>query len=163
MINTEVTSAEQIVRNHVWFSAVPGLLPVPLIDLLGIAAIQVDMIKQLCHFYDKSYDEQRGKALSTALVSSMLGRLPGYALRTGLKTVPVVGWVLGGLSMSLFAGASTYATGMVFKEHFENGGVLHDLNPQSLSEFYHKHFADGRELLRRMWGWEETGGHDEGA
>lgn len=152
-MNTSLSDqAEQIIRNHVWFSTLPGFMPVAVLDVVAISAVQVDMIKQLCKLYDKPYDEQRGKAVTTSLFSTIVGRMPGYALRSGLKAIPVVGWLLGGVSLAVFAGASTYATGMVFKEHFEQGGALNDIDPNSFAEFYRKQFENGREMIRKMWG-----------
>jgi uncharacterized protein (DUF697 family) len=40
--------ADEIIKNHVWFSTIPGWLPIPLIDLAAVTAVQIDMIKQLC-------------------------------------------------------------------------------------------------------------------
>lgn len=130
--------AEDIINNHVWFSTVPGFMPVFFLDIIGITAIQVDMVKQLCAHYEKAYSEQKGKAIVTSLTGSVLARIPGYSLRAAFKSIPVVGWVLGGLSLSAFAAASTYAVGQVFKEHLAQGGTLNNLDPESFKKFYNQ-------------------------
>jgi len=142
--------ADQIIKNHVWFSTVPGWLPIPFIDLAAITAVQIDMIRQLCEIYEKDYSAQRGKAVTLALFNTIGGRLPAYAIRSGLKSVPVLGWWLGGVSLAAFAGASTYATGIVFKEHFDKGGTLKDINPESFKEFYKKQFNKGKEVVEEV-------------
>lgn len=142
-----VTPAEQIIKNHAWFSALPGFWPVPLVDIVTITAVQLDMVKKLCKLYGCEYSEERGKSITTALISTTLGRIPGYAARSLFKSVPGIGWVLGGISMAAFAGASTWATGMVFKEHFDQGGTLHDLNPENFKKFYKEQLDKAKALL----------------
>lgn len=141
--------ADEIIYNHLWFSAVPGFLPVPLLDIIAISAVQLDLVKQLCNFYHEDYDEQRGKAIVMSLTGSAMSRITGYSARSVLKTVPVVGWVLGGAAMSLFAASSTYAIGQVFKEHLDAGGTLHTLNPEAFQQFYMQQLEKGKELLNK--------------
>lgn len=140
-------TADQIIKNHVWFSTVPGWLPIPFIDLAAVTAVQIDMIKQLCELYEKDYSSQKGKAVVLALFNTIGGRLPAYAIRSSLKSIPMIGWALGGASLAAFAGASTYATGLVFKEHFDQGGTLKDINPESFKEFYKKQFMKGKDIV----------------
>jgi uncharacterized protein (DUF697 family) len=142
--------ADEIIKNHVWFSTIPGWLPIPLIDLAAVTAVQIDMIKQLCELYEKNYDSQRGKAVVLALFNTIGGRLPAYAIRSSLKSIPLVGWALGGASLAVFAGASTYATGLVFKEHFDKGGTLKEMNPETFKEFYKKQFMKGKEVVEEV-------------
>lgn len=142
--------AERIIDNHVWFSLAPGALPVPLLDVMGITAVQLDMIKQLCHVYGKDYDEQRGKALATGLMGTTTGRLSGYAMRAAFKVVPGVGWVLGGMTLAASAAASTYAIGQVFKEHLEEGGTLQTIDLEHLEQFFNKQLEEGRKFVERL-------------
>lgn len=144
---TSNQQADDIIRNHAWFSTVPGFTPVPLLDLLGITAVQLDMIRQLCRVYDKEYDEQKGKAIVLSLGGAMLSRIPGYAFRSAFKAVPLVGWALGGVSLSAFAAAGTYAVGAVFKEHFDQGGTLYNLNPENFRKFYREKVEEGKRLI----------------
>ncbi|MEL7124248.1 MAG: DUF697 domain-containing protein [Bacteroidota bacterium] len=144
-MTTKNEQANQVIENHVWFATVPGLIPFPVLDVIGITAVQLDMVKQLCKVYGKDYDEQKGKALTLSLFSTVGGRLPAYFLRAGLKAIPVVGSILGGVSLAGFAQASTYATGVVFKEHFAKGGTLNDLNPDSFRKFYEQQFQRSQE------------------
>ena len=144
-------SADQIIQNHSWFSAVPGFFPFPVLDIAAITAIQLDMVKQLCKVYSINYSEQKGKSLITALIISAMGRIPGYAANSMAKTIPVFGWVLGGISLAFFARASTYATGMVFKSHFEEGGTLNDLNPENFKKFYMERYQEAKGVLNEYF------------
>lgn len=147
MQTIDTTSPDTIIKNHTWFSAVPGFMPIPILDIIGISAVQLDMVKQLCKYYNCAYSEQKGKAIVMSFTGSTMSRIPAYSLRSIVKTIPVVGWALGGLSLSAFAASSTYALGQVFKEHLDTGGTLHDLNPESFKAFYKKQFEKGKEIL----------------
>lgn len=150
MSTTQAQQADKIINDHVWFSILPGWLPIPFVDLAAISAVQIDMIRQLCKVYDKEFTEQRGKAVTLALFNTIGTRFPGYLLRSMVKSVPVVGTFLGGAALAAAAGASTYATGIVFKEHFDKGGSLQDINPESFKEFYRKQFMKGKEIVEEM-------------
>ena len=150
----QIQDADTIIQNHAWFALVPGFFPVPFFDVMGISAVQLDMIKQLCKAYDKVYDEQRGKAIVTSLMGSSLGRVPGYALRSAFKVLPGIGWVLGGLSLSASAAATTYAVGQVFKEHFEEGGTLQTIDVEHLRQFYLKQLEEAKRIVNE---WLEKG------
>jgi uncharacterized protein (DUF697 family) len=142
-------TADDIIHNHLWFSAVPGFLPVPILDIVAISAVQLDLVKQLCIYYKQDYDIQRGKAIVMSLTGTALARISGYSARSILKTIPVVGWVLGGAAMSLFAISSTYAIGQVFKEHLDAGGTLHNLNPEAFRQFYMQQLEKGKEMMSK--------------
>ncbi len=150
MNSTPSIEAEKIIQNHSWFSAVPGFLAIPILDIAAITAVQLDMVRQLCKVYQVNYSEQKGKSIVTALISSALGRIPGYAVNSIAKAIPGIGWVLGGISLAFFARASTYATGMVFKSHFEEGGTLNDMNPQNFGKFYQEQFENAKEALKNV-------------
>ena len=158
-MNTQtMDGADKIINNHMWFSTLPGFFPVFLLDIVGITAVQLDMIKQLCKYYETPYNEQRGKAIVLSFTTSLFGRLPGYMVRSAIKAVPVVGWALGGAALSVFAASSTYAVGQIFKEHFSQGGTLNDLNPENFKKFYKNQFQKGKELFGKQ---QKDGSADE--
>ncbi len=141
--------ANQIIQNHAWFATVPGFIPVFLLDTISITAIQLDMIKKLCRLYGRDYSEEKGKSITIALSSTLTGRLPGYVFRRSLKAIPVVGWAIGGLTMSALAAASTYATGAVFREHFSKGGTLENLDAESFKKFYKKEMKKAQKMAKK--------------
>lgn len=145
---SKTEKANQIIRNHAWFATVPGFVPVFILDTIGITAVQLDMIRQLCQLYDRDYNAERGKSVAVALSSTLTGRLPGYMLRRSLKAIPGVGWILGGITLSALASASTFATGAVFREHFRKGGSLEDLDADSFKKFYKEEFEKARKMAK---------------
>lgn len=135
--------ADTIIRNHVIWSMGAGLIPVLIADIFAVSALQLDMIRQLCRAYDEDFSETQGKAIVTSLTSSTLARLGARSL---IKLIPGVGSLIGGMTVSIFAGASTYALGEVFKMHFESGGTILDFDPDRLKKFYQDKFEKGKKV-----------------
>ena len=154
MENTQAKQAEKIIHNHSFLSTLPGFWPIPLVDIAAITAIQLDMVKQLCKVYGKDYSNEKGKSIVLALTSTVAGRIPGYAIRASVRTIPIIGWAIGGISLAYFARLSTYATGMVFKAHFEEGGTLNDMNPASFRKFYREQMEKARKM-KDSFNWPE--------
>ena len=137
--------ADTIVRNHVIWSMGAGLIPVLIADIFAVSALQLDMIRQLCKVYDVDFAETQGKAIVTSLTSSTLARIGAGSL---VKLIPGFGSILGGVSVSIFAGASTYALGEVFKRHFESGGTILDFDPDRLRKLYREKFEKGKQMAK---------------
>ena len=136
--------ADSVIRNHMIWSMGAGFIPVPIADFFAVSAIQLDMIRQMCKIYDVDFSETQGKALITALTGSGLARLGARAV----KFIPGVGSVLGGVTLAVLSGASTYALGEVFKKHFETGGTFLDFDVSRLKKYYNEKFEKGKEMAR---------------
>lgn len=140
------SEGQQIIKNHVVWSMGAGLIPVPFADLLAVTGIQLDMIRQLCHLHNIDFKDTRGKAIVSALSGSSMARLGAGAV----KFIPGIGSVVGGLTMSVLSGATTYALGQVFRTHFETGGTLLDFDIERLRRKYDEWFEKGKEYARRV-------------
>lgn len=139
-------SANSIIKNHMIWSMGAGFIPVPIADLFAVSAIQLDMIRQLCKLYEVDFKETEGKAIITSLVGSGLSRLGARAI----KFIPGVGSVLGGVTLAVLSGGSTYALGEVFKTHFETGGTFLDFDPSRLKKYYNEKFEKGKEIAKEV-------------
>ncbi len=139
--------ANTIIRNHVAWSMGMGLIPVLMADIFAVSALQLDMIKQLCKVYGVDYKETEGKAIVTSLTGSTLARLGAASV---VKLIPGIGTVLGGITVSSFAGASTYALGEVFKKHFSEGGTILDFDPKRLKKYYNSKFEKGKDIAKQV-------------
>jgi uncharacterized protein (DUF697 family) len=139
--------AETVIRNHVMWSMGAGLIPVLIADIFAVGAVQLDMIRQLCRVYGVDFSETQGKAIVTALTSSTVARITAGSVA---KMIPVVGSLLGGVTVSAFAGASTYALGEVFKRHFELGGTILDFDPDRLKKLYKAKFEKGKKVVEDL-------------
>ena len=152
--------AQEIIKNHVLYSMGAGVIPLPIIDIIAITALQLDMIKHLCRHYDVDYFENKGKAIVTSLTGTTLGRMAGYTIGSALKAIPGIGSIMGGITLSVTAGATTYAVGMVFARHFQGGGHLLNLDPESFKEFYKEQLERGKAIVKK---WKEENPDNEEA
>jgi uncharacterized protein (DUF697 family) len=144
-------AAKKIVKNYMWWSMGAGLIPVPFVDLAAVSGVQLKMLKDLSDIYEIKFSENKGKSIVSALLGSIVpNSLSSGSLGSLLKMVPFVGTVLGGISMSLFSGASTYAIGKVFIQHFEAGGTFLDFDPVKVKEYFHKLFEEGQTVAKEM-------------
>ena len=146
--NSERTKhAETIIRNHVIWSMGAGMIPILVADVFAVSALQLDMIRQLCRVYDVNFSETQGKAIVTSLTSTTIARLTAGSI---IKMLPGVGTIIGGVTVSVFAGASTYALGQVFKKHFESGGTILDFDPARLKKLYKEQFEKGKKVAEQL-------------
>ncbi|MYB49395.1 MAG: DUF697 domain-containing protein [Dehalococcoidia bacterium] len=135
--------ADRIIRTHTLWGMGAGLIPVPMFDVLAVSAIQIDMLKQLAEAYDSDFTENLGKTFVTALTGGTFARF-GASL---IKAVPGVGTLVGGASMSVLSGASTYAVGQVAKRHYETGGNLIDIDLDSARKTYDEALESGKRVV----------------
>lgn len=134
---------DSIVKNHVLWSMGAGLVPIPLLDIAAVSAVQLDMVRQLCRLYELDFSETQGKAMITSMTSSSLAKI---GARVVAKFIPGIGSIIGGISMGILSGASTYALGEVYKKHFETGGTFLDFDPERFRKFYSEKFEKGKKV-----------------
>jgi uncharacterized protein (DUF697 family) len=139
--------ADTIIKNHIIWSMGAGLIPVPIVDFFAVSGIQLDMIRQLCKLYDQDFKETQGKAIVTSLTGSGIARMGARAM---VKFIPGVGSVIGGVTMAVLSGASSYALGEVFKKHFETGGTFLDFDPKRLKKMYNEKFEKGKQVAEQI-------------
>ena len=135
--------AEQIIKSHVLWAMGAGLIPLPLVDIAAVTAIQLDMIKQLAKLYEADYSASSGKAFVSALASSTLSAIGASVV----KILPGIGTVLGGVSMSVLSGASTYAVGHVAAVHLAEAGSLEGVNMADAKRAYKEAFEKGKSVV----------------
>lgn len=116
--------ARKIVERHKTYAAVGGLFPLPIVNVAGVTAIIMRMVKQLSDLYGVPFERDRTRSMIIGLI--------GGAVPTGLGTVTastlafvVPGPALVGLAVSaITAGALTRGIGLVFLDHFERAAML---------------------------------------
>lgn len=145
-MENKTSHANTIVKNHIIWSMGAGFIPVPIADLFAVTAIQLDMIRQLSNLYDVDFKETSGKAIITSLSGASVARMGARAV----KFIPGVGSVLGGVTLAILSGASTYALGEVFKAHFEKGGTFLDFDISRIKRMYDEQFEKGKEVAKDL-------------
>ena len=88
--------ADAIIKKHVLLSIGGGLIPIPLVDMAAVTALQVSMLEQLADVYGIGYNRSIAKSFIGGLTGS-IGAKVGASL---IKAIPGVGSVIGGVAMS---------------------------------------------------------------
>jgi uncharacterized protein (DUF697 family) len=150
-MNEKEQASHRITKNYMWWSMGAGLIPIPFVDLAAVSGVQIKMISEISKVYGMEFHESRGKAV----IASLIGYVVPNALTFGamgslLKAVPVVGQLVGGVSMAVFCGASTYAVGKVFVQHFESGGTFLTFDPAKVKEYFMREFEEGRKVAETL-------------
>jgi len=132
--------ADGIIRSHTIWAMGAGLMPLPLLDLAAVTAVQMDLVRSLAGVYSVNYAHSQGKTFVSALAGGAIARI-GASL---VKSVPGVGSLVGGASMSVLSAASTYGVGQVLVAHFERGGTFDTIDFSWATDAYRSAYDKGR-------------------
>ncbi len=143
-------TANNIVKNHIIASIALGLVPVPLFDLAALVTTQMNLIGSLREHYGLPADDTDTKMLVTSLISGSLPVLGVVGLSSFAKLIPGIGSLVGSASLSISAGAVTYAVGQTFIMHFEAGGSLDDFEPKQAQDFFKREFDKGKQFVKNI-------------
>ena len=138
--------ANEIIRKHVVWAMSAGAIPIPIIDAVGVTAIQLDMLRQLCDLYGVDYYKNQGKNLISAIGGGTISR--GAA--SLIKTIPGIGSFFGVAAMSTMSATTTYALGRVFVSKFEKGVTLIDFNLTKNNEIFEEAYEKGKEYIEGL-------------
>jgi uncharacterized protein (DUF697 family) len=115
--------ARKIVERHKTYAAVGGLLPLPIVNVAGVTAIILRMVKQLSDLYGVPFERDRTRSIVVGLIGGAVPTGLGVTTASTLAFV-IPGPALVGLAVSaITAGAITRGIGLVFVEHFEAGAT----------------------------------------
>jgi uncharacterized protein (DUF697 family) len=117
--------------------------------MIALSGLQLKMLHSLANLYGIDFSENRGKSL----IASLLGAGAPLSFSGNLaslgKTIPFYGHVMGMISLSVLGGASTYAIGKVFIQHFESGGTFLTFEPQKVADYYAQQFEIGKAKINK--------------
>ena len=138
--------ADAIIKEHLLWSVGAGLVPIPFFDIAAVSAIQIGMLKQLSKLYGVNHDQESGKIFVSALTGTSLAKIGASVV----KALPGVGTLIGGLSMSAFSGASTYALGQVAVATLVAKGNLGDVDLTEAKKAYASAFEAGKDFVSKV-------------
>ena len=136
-----------IVERHSMVAMGVGVIPMPLVDILGVTGVQLNMLRKLAEVYDVEFSNKLGRKAVLSLVASSAAVFAALPAASLFQSIPVIGWGLGATSMSILSGASTYAVGQVFIRHFESGGTLLDFDSKKSKSYMKEQFANGKDKV----------------
>lgn len=149
---TDMTDLQEqgskVIRNHVIVSMGVGLVPIPIVDFVGITGVQLNMLRKLSKIYEVPFSEHKVKNIVSSLVGGGISVPVGVAVFSLVKMIPVVGTSIGAVSMPVTAGAVTYAVGKVFIQHFASGGTFLTFDPEKVRDYYEEMLKEGKTVAK---------------
>ena len=121
--------AERLVKRYALWSGVAGLIPLPVVDLTAIGALQLQMLRRISQIYNVPFAENRGRAILSCLAGSIVPVASVNGVTSLLKGVPGLGTAAGAVAMPALSASATYAIGTAFITHFSAGGTLNNFAP----------------------------------
>lgn len=139
-----IDSAHDLIKKSMYASMAAGLVPVPIFDILAVSGIQLEMLRRLSHLYGVTFMEGKGKNALAALIGGTFPMSVTPMVMSLVKSIPIVGSTVGVVSLPLISGASTYAVGKVFIQHFESGGTFLTFDPEKVRIYYAEQLKEGK-------------------
>ncbi len=143
-------AASSIVKNHMITSMGLGLVPIPLFDVSALTTVQMNMLRSLSAHYGVPVRDQDLKSMLLSLAGGAMPVLAIVGLSSFAKVIPGIGTLAGSASLSILAGAVTYAVGQTFILHFEAGGTLENFDPKQAQAFFRRELAMGKCLVHSI-------------
>lgn len=143
--------ARGLVKRNVYWAAGLGLIPVPIVDVLALAGVQVKMLKELSDLYGVNFHEDKARTIVVSLFTGLgsVG-IAKVVARSLFRLVPVVGQLVGAVGTAVVAGALTMAMGNLFVMHFESGGTLLDFDVDKMRDHFKHEFEKAQKTVSQM-------------
>ena len=138
--------ADDTIDSHVLWAMGAGAIPLPILDVAAVTAIQLNMFKELCMIYQVDYNESFAKNLISSVAGATLARIGA----SFIKAIPGIGSLLGSVPMVVLSGASSYAIGQVFKQHLEIGGMMSSFSFENAQKVYNDAFERGKSYVEEL-------------
>ncbi len=136
---------------------VAGIVPIPWVDLAATTGIQLKMLHSLSRIYDVEFKSNIGKSAISSLLGSSAAVASSAPLAASIsKLIPVIGHVGSSATLILLNGASTYAVGKVFQQHFASGGTFLSFDPEKVRGYFSEQYEKGKIVVSNLRGKEEA-------
>ena len=149
-LDSPTEEAKKLVNRYMWYSGGVGLIPIPMVDFIGVSALQIKLVNDLAKMYNLPFN----KEIARSIIATMLAGTATGALASGtaqfLRSVPVIGGILGFSTIGAYSLATTYAIGHIFIQHFEAGGTLLTFKPEAMKAYFDELYTSGREVANSM-------------
>jgi len=143
MSQSKITEANKIIDKYLLYSLGLYLIPLPFINTIGIAGVNVKMVHSLAKLYNVPFSVVIVKSVIASLISMGISSALNEPLKNLIKHIPVIGRVSSLSSSLIISGASIYAIGKVFILHFESGGTILTFKPENVRTYYAGQFEIG--------------------
>ncbi len=148
-LEPRAATAERIINDHSLFAAGAGLIPVDGLDVAATIGIQINMIRDLAKLYQVEFNDHILRVILTTSVSASIPRLMGEVFNYlgATKWLKVLG---SSLSASAVSAWLTTEIGLLYREHFEQGGTLDTLRVEDVRAYIDRQLDSGHFSLMQF-------------
>jgi uncharacterized protein (DUF697 family) len=107
------------------------------------------MVHSIANKYEVPFSQNLVKSLIAALTGGVLSATTATSITSLVKMVPFIGQVAGFIGGAVMFGATSYAIGKVFIEHFESGGTFLDFEPENMKAHFQQLFEEGQKFAAK--------------
>ncbi|HIG26769.1 MAG TPA: DUF697 domain-containing protein [Verrucomicrobiales bacterium] len=140
-----VSAADNTIKYYCFWSFSTALIPVPLVDLAAMSAIQAKMISELSELYEVPFSQGLAKKAIATLVASA----SSSSFASLIKLVPGIGYFGLAIPLATLNVSYTYAVGKIFAQHFQSGADLASFDPNAQKANFKEKLEEGKEYARK--------------
>jgi uncharacterized protein (DUF697 family) len=118
--------AQGIVERYANYSALGGVIPLPVLNAGAVTAIILRMVKALSGVYHVPFEQDRTRAIVLGLIGGLTPTATSTMTASALLFLMPGSNLVGLAVSSLTASACTRRIGSIFVEHFESGASVID-------------------------------------
>lgn len=135
--------ADKLIQDYAFGSSLTGFIPIPMVDTFTLISVQRLMLMQMSKLYGIPFSRHLAKAWLSTLMGGIAPKMATPMVGSFLKLIPGIGTLVGGATTAALGGASTYAVGKVFQQHFENGGTFETFDPKEANAAFSTELENG--------------------
>ena len=151
-VSPEMSRREQAaksIKRYAAASAGFGIIPIPALDMSAIGTSQLLMIRSVAKIYGVVLSKDRVRVIVSSTVGGVAPVLLGGGLSSIFKMIPVVGTVVGAVTLPSIAGLTTLTLGNALADHLDAGGSLDELGLAQLRATFNSEFRAAKAKLSR--------------
>jgi uncharacterized protein (DUF697 family) len=141
--------ASKSIKRYSAASAGFGIIPIPALDITAIGTSQFLMIRSVAKIYGLDLSKDRVRAIVSTTVGGVAPVLLGGGLSSIFKMIPVVGTIVGAVTLPSIAGLTTLTLGNALADHLDAGGSLDELGLAQLRATFNSEFRAAKAKLSR--------------
>jgi len=107
--------ADELIAEHVAGTAAAAAIPIPLVDLVAVTAVQLSLLRKL----GRLYGARVGVGFQGAMAVGLLGAALPRVAASALKILPGIGWIGGTMAQAALSSAATWALANALRDRLE--------------------------------------------
>ena len=125
-MNTE-RRADELIRSHITGAIAAAAIPIPLVDLVAVTAVQLSLVRKLARLSGGRVDVDAPGAVAVGLFGALAPKVGASAL----KILPGIGTIGGAVAQCALSGATTWALAQSFRDRLGPAQVDPDTQAHS--------------------------------